>query len=66
MPTDQPSSEQLHCVVELSAGIRDDLNKTNVSRLKEALSSKTAFQKYYLVMHKSSLRRQEGSISEFL
>ena len=55
-------SFHLHRVVELSAGIKDDYvaaspatdaNKHHrvnpVEKLKEALSSKDAFQKYYLV-----------------
>lgn len=56
-------SFHLHRVVELSAGIKDDYvaaaaaatdankhHKVNpVEKLKEALSSKDAFQKYYLV-----------------
>ena len=43
----EPTSDQLHFVVELSSGIRDKTGP--VERLKEALSSKIAFQKYYLV-----------------
>ncbi|XP_063896992.1 trafficking protein particle complex subunit 10 [Helicoverpa armigera] len=48
----EPSSEQLHLVVMLSAGMGD--NETNnqhptpTDRLKEALCSKTCFQQYYL------------------
>ena len=64
LPLGQPTSQQLHFVVELSSGIRDKIpesaNSENsappspgkicpVDRLKEALSSKTAFEKYYLV-----------------
>ena len=77
MPDMDPSSEQLHRVVELSSGINDvavaavadddDVttglkppaesvrirvrHKNPVDKLKEALSSKAAFQKYYLVCH---------------
>jgi hypothetical protein len=57
------TSEHLHRVVELSSGITDDLGHTDntmasarskfqqnhVAKLKEALSSKAAFQQYYLV-----------------
>lgn len=58
-------SFHLHRVVELSAGIKDDYvsasatdaNKHHrvnpVEKLKEALSSKDAFQKYYLVSRNS-------------
>ena len=78
MPKSNPTSEQLHLVVELIAGINDDYEQTiemvrekgnNMAsvhnyetthglkskhmnpgeKLKEALSSKTAFQKCYLV-----------------
>ena len=59
MPDMTPDSEQLHRVVELSSGIRDDEEReiktlkqnsqTPAEKLKEALSSKKAFQKYYLV-----------------
>ena len=57
MPNTTPNSEQLHRVVELSSGIRDDhyvrsnvkMKQNPVDKLKEALSSKAAFQKYYLV-----------------
>ena len=70
MPNMEPTSNELHRVVELSSGLRDDqyLNKNRegknpVEKLKEALSSKLAFQKYYLVRpfvltflsHKSNL-----------
>ena len=67
MPGDtDPNSEQLHRVVELSSGIRDDhytssnnvvqgskskMKQNPVDKLKEALSSKSAFQKYYLVSY---------------
>ena len=58
MPDTSPNSEQLHRVVELSSGIRDDhyvrsnvkMKQNPVDKLKEALSSKSAFQKYYLVI----------------
>jgi hypothetical protein len=53
LPKCEPTSQQLHTVVELSSGIRDS-NSGNlvgpVDRLKEALSSKLAFQGYYLVI----------------
>ena len=57
LPSCEPSSQQLHFVVELSSGIRDSSIEVQgkatpinpVDRLKEALSSKVAFQKYYLV-----------------
>jgi hypothetical protein len=63
MPDQKLESEHLHRVVELSSGIRDDgstaasgsnnnmkhLNVNPVDKLKESLSSKDAFQKYYLV-----------------
>ncbi|CAG4959637.1 unnamed protein product [Colias eurytheme] len=47
----EPSSEQLHLVVMLSAGMGDTENNNKQSptvRLKEALGSKTSFQQYYL------------------
>ncbi|RVE49327.1 hypothetical protein evm_006040 [Chilo suppressalis] len=48
----EPSSEQLHLVVMLSAGMGDSENNnqhpTPTDRLKEALCSKTSFQQYYL------------------
>ncbi|KAH9632586.1 hypothetical protein HF086_012393 [Spodoptera exigua] len=47
-----PTSEQLHLVVMLSAGMGDNENNnqqpTPTDRLKEALCSKTSFQQYYL------------------
>lgn len=47
-----PSSEQLHLVVMLSAGMGDseanNHQPTPTDRLKEALCSKTSFQQYYL------------------
>ena len=78
MPKSNPTSDQLHLVVELIAGINDDYEQTieilgkkgNIivsgysnnpdrdfksklvnpaEKLKEALSSKAAFQKCYLV-----------------
>ena len=71
-------SFHLHRVVELSAGIKDDYVASNaagaatdankhhkvnpVEKLKEALSSKDAFQKYYLVGTKS-LRYRDGDIT---
>lgn len=52
MPGHEPSSEQLHTVVLLSAGMGDSPpNGTQPSptdKLKEALSSKEAFRKHYL------------------
>eukprot|EP00094_Tigriopus_californicus_P010596 TCALIF_10222-PA protein Name:"Similar to TRAPPC10 Trafficking protein particle complex subunit 10 (Homo sapiens)" AED:0.34 eAED:0.37 QI:23/0/0/0.54/1/0.90/11/0/941 len=55
MPNMEPSSKQIHRVVELSSGIRDDhyvsvdrKGRNPIEKLKEALSSKQAFQKYYL------------------
>jgi hypothetical protein len=54
-PGSDPTSVQLHRVVELSSGIIDDQEllqqegTSPVSKLKEALTSKQAFQKYYLV-----------------
>ncbi|CAK1545522.1 unnamed protein product [Leptosia nina] len=46
----EPTSEQLHLVVMLSAGMGDTEtnNKSPTVRLKEALCSSTAFQQYYL------------------
>ncbi|CAB3233344.1 unnamed protein product [Arctia plantaginis] len=48
----EPSSEQLHLVVMLSAGMGDseanNQHPTPTDRLKEALCSKTCFQQYYL------------------
>ncbi|XP_013186203.2 trafficking protein particle complex subunit 10 isoform X2 [Amyelois transitella] len=46
-----PTSEQLHLVVMLSAGMGDSEptnQQTPTDRLKEALCSKTSFQQYYL------------------
>lgn len=47
-----PTSEQLHLVVMLSAGMGDsepnNHHPTPTDRLKEALCSKTNFQQYYL------------------
>ena len=56
LPGNEPTSDQLHRVVELSSGIIDDhelfnpIGASPVAKLKEALTSKKAFQKYYLVM----------------
>jgi len=81
LPNCQPTSQQLHFVVELSSGIRDKMvsssslasisqsasvasgtgsatvvNTENpVDRLKEALSSKSAFEKYYLELAESAI-----------
>ena len=62
LPNTQPTSQQLHCVVELSSGIRDKLvpagagQSTNpVDRLKQALSSKSAYEKYYLELTESAI-----------
>ncbi|XP_047986629.1 trafficking protein particle complex subunit 10 [Leguminivora glycinivorella] len=48
----EPTSEQLHLVVMLSAGMGDseanNQHPTPTDRLKEALCSKTSFQQYYL------------------
>lgn len=58
LPNCQPSSQQLHFVVELSSGIRDgtETAKDNpVDKLKEALSSKSAFEKYYLELAESAI-----------
>ncbi len=55
MPDCEQTSEQLHVVVSLSAGIGDPAHLQNsnavspVYKLKEALSSKEAYCKYYLV-----------------
>jgi len=63
----EPTSEQLHMVVELSAGICDDhhLMQPNVTspvvKLKEALTSKSAFQKYFLVTN-FSLKPRNNSL----
>lgn len=53
MPGSEPSSEQLHTVVYLIAGMGDSEPQvegklTPTDKLKEALSSKEAFQKQYL------------------
>lgn len=53
MPGNEPTSEQLHTVVYLIAGmgdseIQESGNPTPTDKLKEALSSKDAFQKQYL------------------
>jgi len=53
MPGNEPTSEQLHIVVGLSAGVGDSHGNvkelTPTDKLKEALSSKEAFRKHYLV-----------------
>ena len=53
MPGSEPTSEQLHTVVGLSAGMGDSQGSgkspTPTDKLKEALSSKEAFKKHYLV-----------------
>jgi hypothetical protein len=53
MPGNEPTSEQLHIVVGLSAGMGDSQGNikepTPTDKLKEALSSKEAFKKHYLV-----------------
>jgi hypothetical protein len=53
MPGSEPTSEQLHVVVGLSAGMGDSQGNskqpTPTDKLKEALSSKEAFKKHYLV-----------------
>lgn len=55
MPGNEPTSEQLHTVVYLIAGMgdsepasHDPNNPTPTDKLKEALSSKEAFRKQYL------------------
>jgi hypothetical protein len=52
MPGNEPTSEQLHTVVYLIAGMGDSKptthNSTPIDKLKEALSSKEAFKKQYL------------------
>jgi hypothetical protein len=56
LPGSEPTSEHRHRVVELSSGIVDEHellvagSGSPVAKLKEALTSKRAFQKYYLVM----------------
>lgn len=53
MPGGTPTSEQLHVVVSLSAGMGDNLGAPNnpspTDKLKEALCSQEAFNKTYLV-----------------
>jgi hypothetical protein len=55
MPGNEPTSEQLHIVVGLSAGMGDSQGNakelTPTDKLKEALSSKEAFKKHYLVIY---------------
>ena len=55
MPGNEPTSEQLHTVVYLIAGMgdsepssQDSKQLTPTDKLKEALSSKEAFRKQYL------------------
>ncbi|CAH1229508.1 TRAPPC10 [Branchiostoma lanceolatum] len=53
MPDMNPSSEQLHMVVDLLAGMgqkqeRESIPNSPDKKLREALSSKAAFQKHYL------------------
>lgn len=51
LPGMEPTSEQLHLVVGLSAGMGDapvSSNRTPTDQLKEALSSNEAFKKHYL------------------
>uniref|UniRef100_A0A1B6CSP2 Uncharacterized protein n=2 Tax=Clastoptera arizonana TaxID=38151 RepID=A0A1B6CSP2_9HEMI len=48
MPENETTSEQLHTVVILSAGIGDAQASTAVENLKQSLSSKEAFKKQYL------------------
>jgi len=56
MPGTSPSSSQLHLVVGLFGGLKEDLylkldnEKNPAERLKEALSSQSSFQKNYLEM----------------
>jgi hypothetical protein len=53
MPGCDPTSEQLHTVVGLSGGMgdcqRNNKQPSPIDKLKEALSSKEAFRKHYLV-----------------
>lgn len=54
LPGMEPTSEQLHLVVGLSAGMGDaplSNNRTPTDQLKEALSSNEAFKKHYLVIY---------------
>lgn len=58
MPQGSPTSEQLHIVVGLSAGMGDNPGPPNnpspTDRLKEALCSQDVFIKTYLVSKKFS------------
>lgn len=53
MPGCNPTSKQLHAVVNLSAGMGDcpgtKQQPSPTDKLKEALSSNDAFQRHYLV-----------------
>lgn len=55
MPCGSPTSEQLHIVVSLSAGMGDNPGAPNnpspTDKLKEALCSQEVFNKTYLVSH---------------
>ncbi|KPJ17527.1 Heat shock 70 kDa protein cognate 5 [Papilio machaon] len=61
-----PTSEQLHLVVMLSAGMGDsepnNAQPTPTDRLKEALCSKTSFQQYYLELAELAM----GTYKQFL
>lgn len=54
-PNTQPTSEQLHIVVNLSSGMGDsstfESGPTPVDKLKEALSSKDAYNNFFLVSY---------------
>lgn len=55
LPGANVGSSELHCVVTLSSGITDeveegDIHPSPADKLKEALSSGTAFTKLYLVI----------------
>lgn len=56
MPGGTPTSEQLHIVVGLSAGMGDNPgslgNPSPTDKLKEALCSQEAFNKIYLVSNR--------------
>lgn len=57
LPGMAPTSEQLHLVVMLSAGMGDaplSSNRSPTDQLKEALSSNEAFKKHYLVSFKQA------------
>lgn len=59
MPGCEPTSEQLHTVVGLIAGMGDSpgtsKQPTPTDKLKEALSSKDAFRKHYLELAELSM-----------